>query len=216
MLTTDSHTPAKAAILLAHGAGAPMDSPFMNAFANHLAARGFMVCRFEFAYMAARRTGGPKRPPPRIEKILPEFMQAITDTRSIYPDLPLVIGGKSMGGRAASLIAAQAHGDNSTEDINGLLCLGYPFHAPGKPDKPRTAHLADITVPTLICQGTRDPFGGREFVEQAALPASIRIHWADDGNHDLEARKSHLKATGRTADANWRDAADEIKAYFAI
>lgn len=179
----DGPEDAAVTILLAHGAGAPMDSVSMTATANALAAAGLRVARFEFGYMAARRTG-ERRPPPRAEKLGPEYLAAI---ETLGTKTPLIIGGKSMGGRVASMIADEAR---AAGKIAGLLCLGYPFHPPGKPTQLRTRHLADLATPTLICQGTRDEFGTREEVSTYALSDSINVLWLEDGDHDLKPRKS--------------------------
>lgn len=179
----DGPEDAAVTILLAHGAGAPMDSASMTATANALAAAGLRVARFEFGYMAARRTG-ERRPPPRAETLSPEYLAAI---ETLGTKTPLIVGGKSMGGRVASMIADEAH---AAGKIAGLLCLGYPFHPPGKPTQLRTRHLADLATPTLICQGTRDEFGTREEVSTYALSDSISVLWLEDGDHDLKPRKS--------------------------
>ena len=198
LFTGDAKAPTT--VLLAHGSGVPMDSPFMTAFAELLAERRCRVARFEFAYMAARRTGAGRRPPPRAERLVGEYEAAIS---ALGAESRLVIGGKSLGGRVASL-AAQELFDRGA--IAGLLCLGYPFHPPDKPQSLRTAHLEPLTVPTLICQGERDPFGTRAEVAGYALPDAIRLHWASDGDHDLAPRK----ATGLTEEDNWRTAAEAI------
>jgi len=169
--------------LFAHGAGATMDAPFMVMVAQGLAARGIRVARFEFDYMAARRRGGSKRPPPKVEVLQEEYRAAVA---ALDCAGPLVIGGKSMGGRVASLIADDLLSEGA---IDGLLCLGYPFHPKGKPEKLRTEHLAGLTVPTLICQGTRDPFGTEEDVAGYALSEKIELFWGADGDHDLKPRK---------------------------
>lgn len=114
-----------------------------------------------------------------------------------------VIGGKSMGGRMASMVADEL-------GVRGLACLGYPFHAPGRADKPRVAHLESLTTPALIVQGTRDAFGGTEDVGGYELSKSIRLHWTEDGNHDLEPRKG---ASGRTRAQNWAEAMDAVAAF---
>ncbi|MFL5016903.1 MAG: alpha/beta family hydrolase [Rhizobium sp.] len=171
-------------ILLAHGAGAPMDSASMTAAANALAGVGFRVARFEFAYMAARRTSEGRKPPPRAETLNPEYEAAIAE---LGASGPLIIGGKSMGGRVASMIADGLHRRGK---IAGLLCLGYPFHPPGQPGKLRTGHLTGLTTPALICQGTRDEFGTRDEVSGYDLSDRIEILWLEDGDHDLKPRKS--------------------------
>ena len=191
---------AKHSILLAHGAGAPMDSPAMTAIAKNLADVGFRVARFEFAYMASRRTSSSRKPPPRAETLKPEYEAAIEALKACGP---LIIGGKSMGGRVASMIADDRR-------AAGLLCLGYPFHPVGKPTQLRTAHLAGLGTPALIVQGTRDPFGTRDEVATYKLSKAIKILWLEDGDHDLRPRKAvsgfsmadHLK-TMAAATAAW-------------
>jgi hypothetical protein len=180
----DGPDDAEVTILLAHGAGAPMDSASLNASTKALAATGLRVARFEFDYMASRRTSQAKRPPPRAENLIPEYIAAIDELDATGP---LVIGGKSLGGRVASMTADQLHRSGR---IAGLLCLGYPFHPIGKPDQLRTAHLADMQTPTLIVQGTRDAFGTREEVATYKLSNSIEILWLEDGDHDLKPRKA--------------------------
>jgi predicted alpha/beta-hydrolase family hydrolase len=197
--------PANAAltILLAHGAGAPMDSTSMNAATAALVVEGFRVARLEFGYMAARRTSGTRKPPPKAEKLIPEYRAAVARLGATGP---LIIGGKSMGGRVASMVADDLL---SRGAITGLLCLGYPFHPPGKPENLRTQHLTELKTPTLICQGTRDEFGTREEVAGYALSGNIRILWLEDGDHDLKPRKTlsgfstadHLKTMAKTVKA---------------
>ena len=114
----------------------------------------------------------------------PEYLAAVRDLKASGP---LVIGGKSMGGRIASMVADDLY---RSGQIAGLLCLGYPFHPMGKPTQLRTAHLSAIETPTLICQGTRDAFGTREEVAGYSLSPEIDIFWLEDGDHDLKPRKS--------------------------
>ncbi|KQV33334.1 MULTISPECIES: alpha/beta family hydrolase [unclassified Rhizobium] len=180
----DGEPDAGVTILLAHGAGAPMDSASMNAAAASLAGAGFRVARFEFGYMAARRSEGVRKPPPKAEKLNPEFIVAI---ESLAAKGPLIIGGKSMGGRVASMVADGLFAEGR---IAGLLCLGYPFHPPGKPENLRTKHLENLQTPTFIVQGTRDEFGTRPEVEGYSLSKNIRVFWLEDGDHDLKPRKS--------------------------
>src|SRR5260221_34894 len=133
----DGPEDARVNILLAHGAGAPMDSASMTSAAGALAGVGFRVARFEFDYMAGRRIGNRKSPP-RAETLIPEYAAAV---ETLGARGPLIIGGKSMGGRVASMVADELH---ATGKVGGLLCLGYPFHPPGKPAQLRTMHLADL------------------------------------------------------------------------
>ena len=180
-------------LALAHGAGAPMDSPFMAAMAAGLAAQGLRVARFEFPYMRVRREAG-NRPPPDPEARLRRSWQAAI--AALGGGRRLCIGGKSLGGRIASLIADES-------GVAGLVCLGYPFLPPGSTRPPRTAHLRELRTPALILQGTRDPFGGREAVAAYPLAASIRIHWLEDGDHSWKPRK----ASGRSEAQNLAEAA---------
>jgi predicted alpha/beta-hydrolase family hydrolase len=155
-----------------------MDSDFMSEVAAGLAARGVRVARFEFAYMARRRSG--QRPPPdRLPALCERFRAAVA--RMGGPK-DLVIGGKSMGGRIASMLADEL-------GVRGVLCLGYPFHPPGRPEQTRTEHLADLRTPCRIIQGTRDPFGTREEVARYRLSSRIELTWIEDGDHDLAPRR---------------------------
>ena len=181
----DGRDDACVTVLLAHGAGAPMDSTSMTAVAEAFAAAGLRVARFEFGYMAARRSGDGRKPPPRADRLLSEYVAAVDDLG--LTNGPLIIGGKSMGGRVASMVADQLH---EAGRVAGLLCLGYPFHPPAKPEQLRTAHLADLRCPTLICQGARDEFGTRDEVVNYALSNAIALLWLEDGDHDLKPRKS--------------------------
>lgn len=182
MFLFDGPERAAMTVLLAHGAGAPMDSVSMTAAAKALAEAGFRVARFEFDYMAARRSGG-RLPPPRAEKLNPQYLAAVD---ALGARGPLIIGGKSMGGRVASMVADALFAQGR---ICGLLCLGYPFHPPGKSEQLRTAHLADLKTPALIVQGTRDEFGSLEEVATYRLPPLIEMLWLEDGDHDLKPRK---------------------------
>lgn len=193
-LLADGPTDAKTTLVLAHGAGAPMDSPFMSAIATRIADKGHRVVRFEFAYMAERRTTGRKRPPERQPALLEQW-RAVIDL--LGGPQAVVIGGKSMGGRMASLIAAESA-------VRGCLCLGYPFHPPGKPERLRTEHLSALRCPALILQGTRDPFGTREEVAAMALPETLHVEWIEDGNHDLAPRK----ASGWSVEEAWDHTAE--------
>jgi predicted alpha/beta-hydrolase family hydrolase len=203
---TDGPEAAATTILLAHGAGAPMDSASMSANARALADAGLRIVRFEFDYMAVRRTSGARKPPPRADTLLGEYRAAID---ALSAPGRLVIGGKSMGGRVASMIADELHASGR---IVGLLCLGYPFHPVGKPDQLRTAHLAGMKTPTLIVQGTRDPFGTRDEVATYTLSPGIEVLWVEDGDHDLRSRAS---VTGRSAADQLRLLGDEVASWAA-
>jgi len=199
----DGPATAPMTVALAHGAGAPMDSGFMNSLAADLAAAGdgrWRVARFEFPYMAARRRDGRRRPPDRQPRLLESWRAAIAALGAGN----IVIGGKSMGGRMASLVADECR-------VHGLLCLGYPFHPPRQPDRLRTAHLADLTTRTLVVQGTRDPLGGTPEVATYPLSPAIRVHWIEDGDHDLVPRKK----SGRDKDMTWHEATDAAAGFLA-
>ena len=193
-------------LILAHGAGAPMDSDFMNAIAENLAGRGIGVLRFEFPYMALRRTEGRRKPPDRAPILIEAWREAIRAAQVQYPSARLAIGGKSMGGRMATLLAAEP---DCPDSVQAVVTLGYPFHPPGKPEKLRTEHLEGIRTPTLICQGTRDPFGTRDEVPDFPLSQTIRLEWLEDGDHGFKPRK----ASGRTEQQNWEQALNAIQAF---
>lgn len=185
-----------ATLILAHGAGAPMDSPFMERIAELLAAQGIAVARFEFPYMAQRREDGRKRPPNPQAQLLDCWRRVHAQVRETL-DGPLALGGKSMGGRMASLLA----------DEPGRGCPGLPrlpVLRRRQAEKPRVAHLAGLRTPTLIVQGERDALGNREAVAGYALAPTIRLHWLAAADHDLKPLKAsgltheqHLAATAR-------------------
>ena len=193
--------PSDAAVrfLCAHGAGAGMETSFLKLIAELLAERGIATYRFEFAYMAARRQGA-RKPPPKAERLMDEYRAAVA---AVPAGAPLIIGGKSMGGRVASMVADELY---AAKRIAGLGCLGYPFHPPKKPEQLRTAHLVALACPALIVQGERDPFGTRAEVEGYGLSTVIRFHWAADGDHDLGPRGG----SGFTRKGNLAAATDAI------
>jgi len=166
--------------IFAHGAGAPMDSEFMEIVAHLLAEKGVQVVRFEFPYMQERREKGKKRPPNRQPELLECFEQVIAEINR-----PCVLMGKSMGGRMASILAAQP---DMNPLVEGVIALGYPFHPAGKPEKLRVDHLPNLNVPMAIVQGTRDALGNQETVENLNLPSDLDINWLEDGDHDLKPR----------------------------
>lgn len=192
---------AKVTFILAPGAGAPMTSPWMEKVVHLLGDARLRVLRFDFGYM----TQG--KPPPRAEKLVPEYEAAV---EAVHAQLPsegrLLIGGKSLGGRVASLVAQDAFDRGR---ISGLVCLSYPFHPPKKPDQLRTGHLAGLNCPTLIVQGERDPFGVPAEVETYGLSPAIRVHWCTDGDHDLKPRKR----SGATLEGNLAAAVREIAGF---
>ena len=188
-------------LILAHGAGAPMDSAFMNTMAEHLAQRGIDVLRFEFPYMAQRRIDGGKRPPNPQARLLEKWREVYALVRTQVAGR-LAIGGKSMGGRMASLLADELGAD-------ALVCLGYPFYAAGKPEKPRVAHLADLQTRTLIIQGERDTLGNQATVAGYEVSEQIELYWLPAADHDLKP----LKASGFTHQQHLESAADRVAAF---
>ncbi|MFJ2484410.1 alpha/beta family hydrolase [Pseudomonas sp. NPDC087598] len=192
---------ASATLILAHGAGAPMDSDWMNDMAGRLAGLGVNVLRFEFAYMAQRRVDGVKRPPNPAGK-LQECWREVYGLVRLHVAGTLAIGGKSMGGRMASLVADEL-------GVDALVCLGYPFYAVGKPEKPRVEHLASLQTRTLIVQGERDALGNREAVEAYTLSPSIVVAWLAAGDHDLKP----LKVSGFTHEQHLASAAQKVAVF---
>jgi predicted alpha/beta-hydrolase family hydrolase len=191
----DGPKTAAKTFLFAHGAGAPMDSPFMQRVAEGVAASGVRVIRFEFPYMQRRRETGKRGAPDPPRVLMQSFRDAIEEGGG---SRELVIGGKSMGGRIASMVADDA-------GVLGLVCLGYPFHPPGKLEKTRTSHLESLRTPTLILQGTRDSFGSLEDVRGYKLSKAIQIEWLEDGDHSFKPRVR----SGRTE-------ADNVRAAVAL
>ena len=201
LIRTDGPDAAEHTVLLAHGAGSPMDSPAMNAFADALAHATVRVGRFEFPYMRQRRITGKLRGPDSpavLQRTWLEMIDAFGDGNQ------MVIGGKSMGGRIASMIADEAC-------VRGLVCLGYPFHPPGRPEVLRTAHLVELATPALILQGTRDAFGNLQEIPDYALSSSIRVEWVEDGDHSFMPRVR----SGRTFSQNIEFAVGRILAFLA-
>ena len=197
----DSPSNPSATLVLAHGAGAGMDTPFMNDFAKALFQHGIEVVRFEFPYMAKLRAEGKRSAPDR----MPELEAAYRDVvGKLKKRARLFIGGKSMGGRVATRIA-------DSVSVHGVVALGYPFHPPKQPESLRVEHLTSMATPCLIVQGTRDPFGTHDEVPRYALPASIQVHWLRDGDHSFVPRKS----SGRSEAENMSEAYEAVLAFLA-
>lgn len=190
-------------LLIAHGAGAGQDSALMVTLREALAGEGVQTLAIEFGYMQRMRREARRRPPPRIDLLVDELAHWC-DTVS-HPELaPLWLGGKSMGGRAASLFAAR-------DQAVGLVLCGYPFHPPRRPESLRLAHWPLLACPTLVVQGSRDPFGTREELAGHALPEVARVHWLEDGDHDWKPRR----ASGRDQGQLIAEAAGVIAAFIA-
>lgn len=175
----DGPPDAPRTLVLAHGAGGGMDTPFLDVVARGVAGRGIRVVRFEFPYMAARRAGGKKGAPDRQPVLLQSYRAAVAELGGMDR---MVIGGKSLGGRMATMVADELR-------VRGVVALGYPFHPPNQPERLRTAHLETLRTPALIVQGTRDPFGTREEVAAYRISPTIHIEWLEDGDHSFKPRK---------------------------
>ena len=188
----------KKTIVLAHGAGSPMDSKFMEFFATSLAEQGYRIVRFEFPYMAARRAVGKKRPPNDETTLENSWRNVILELGTKN----LIIGGKSMGGRIASHIADEV-------GAQGLICLGFPFYPAGKKVDRRINKVRSISTPTLICQGTRDLLGKKNNISKQQFNSSIHFHWLQDGDHDFRPRKK----SGLTMQNNWDNAVSAISNF---
>lgn len=191
---------APTTIILAHGATSPADSRFMTFFASRLGAARFRVARFEFPYMAARRRMGIQRPPDKARVLMDTWREAVAASGAPGN---LVIGGKSLGGRTATLVADELK-------VKGVVCLGYPFHVPGQPETARIEHLRTLATPTLIIQGTEDPFGGPQAVKGYEFAPTVAVKWIRSGNHSFERVAS---SEPRDHEKNWELAIADIAAF---
>jgi len=171
---------ANALLVLAHGAGAGQQHPFMVSVARLLSAKSIAVVTFDFPYMRERR-----KVPDRAPVLEAAFREVIGVAQEWAPRLPLFIGGKSMGGRMATHLGAQG-----VDGLEGIVVFGYPLHPPGKPDQPRTAHLPSITKPILIVQGERDTFGTPDELRPVieTMNARVTLHVVAKGDHSLSVR----------------------------
>lgn len=184
--------------IFAHGAGAGMEHEFMQSVAKGLAFKGIRVIRFNFPYMIKRAEDGKRRPPDRAPKLLEAYQEIIEQCDAGK----LVIGGKSMGGRMASHLS-------ELDKVAAMACLGFPFHPPGKPEKYKGEHLAELTKPCLILQGERDTFGKREEFADFNLSDSIRVEFIPDGDHSFKPRKS----SGYTEQQNIALTVEKLSAF---
>ena len=181
-------------LLFTHGAGAGMDSDFMDAIADGVGRAGIRVLRFEFPYMSKQREAGRKYPPNPLAVLQAHFRLALENVEG-----PVVVAGKSMGGRVATTIVEES-------SARGCVVLGYPFHPPGKPDSLRIEHLNVITKPLLILQGTKDAFGKQSEFSSDWIPSHASIQWMQDGDHSFKTAK---KSTS-TLEANISAAVQSI------
>lgn len=190
MIKTLNNTAIKpvATFVFAHGAGAGQNSEFMQLVAEGISQQNINVLRFNFGYMQLAEELGKRRPPERAEKLLAHFERVLSE---VDPSLPIFIGGKSMGGRMASMLLQES-------TALGCICMGYPFHPPGKPEKLRTEHLQQINKPVLILQGERDSFGSQQEIASYDLSAQVQLSFLADGDHSFKPRK----ASGYSLDAH--------------
>lgn len=179
---------SKHTLLLAHGAGAGHDSAFLCAWRSALASQGIQTLSLEFAYMRRMRDEGRRRPPPRVDGMCEEYRQWRDVMSHLVPGR-LWLGGKSMGGRVASMVAARGEFEERSA-VPGLVLVGYPFHPVGKPERLRLDHWPQLESPVLVLQGERDPFGTREEVMGYELGKRTSVQWLKDGDHDWSPRKS--------------------------
>ncbi len=178
---------AERAVLLAHGAGADMNTPTLTAFADALAEHGVPSLRFNFAYRAAGKGAPPKAPvlEAEVRRSIGELMR-----RTKLPAERIVLGGRSMGGRICSMVAA-------TDGALGCVLLGYPLHPPGKPERLRIEHFGSLRCPVLFVSGTRDTFGTPQELqrEAGAISSQVDWYWIETADHGFRPLK---KATGLT------------------
>ncbi len=181
--------------ILAHGAGAGQHSRFIVSFAEALSAAGLDTVTFNFPY-AERQRRAPD-PPRHLEAC---YLAVITATGRRAPTRPLIIGGKSMGGRIATEIAAEPSDDMAR--VAGLVLLGYPLHPPGKPQQLRTKHLPQVTKPMLFVQGSRDAFGAPEELGPVldGLGAPTELMVVDEGDHSFSVSKTSARVQGDVYD----------------
>ena len=189
-------------MILAHGAGQGMNSPFMNFFHEEMATHGYLSVKFNFDYMERalqkNKFSGMPDPQPKLQAT---YRQVIEEVRHTHNPKRLIIGGKSMGGRVASYVAA------TSEEIAGLIFLGYPLHPPGKPDQMRDQHLYSLETPMLFISGTKDTFARRDLLQGVVdrIGKRATLKWIEGGDHSLKVRKG--------AEASLREAADTIQAW---
>jgi predicted alpha/beta-hydrolase family hydrolase len=188
-----------ATFVFAHGAGAGQNSDFMQLMAEGLAKHNINVVRFNFAYMQLAEDLSKRRPPDRAEKLLVHFKSILS---GVDRSLPIFIGGKSMGGRMASMLLQES-------TALGCICMGYPFHPPGKPEKLRTEHLLEISKPVLILQGERDTFGTRDDIGTYDLSVAVQVSYLVDGDHSFKPRK----ASGCSLETNLHQAIEQSAAF---
>ena len=179
------------AIILAHGAGQGMNSPFMSYFHEQLAERGFLTIKFNFEYIDQKR----KMPDPQ-PKLQARYRTVVSEVIAGHKPQRVIIGGKSMGGRVASYIAGDTPG------VQGLVFLGYPLHPPGKQDRLRDQHLYDLKLPMLFVSGTKDTFAERSLLEKVVGKIGDRatLIWIEGGDHSLKMGRADKESLPRAVE----------------
>ncbi|MEO5897826.1 MAG: alpha/beta fold hydrolase [Vicinamibacterales bacterium] len=201
-MTTYKAKKAVAALVLAHGAGAGQKSAWMVNAAQALADRGITTATFDFPYITAGR-----KVPDRAPVLEAHWREVVDDAREKFADLPLLIGGKSMGGRIATQIAAR----EEVAGVSGVVLLGYPLHPPGQPDKRRDAHLRDVRVPMLFVQGSNDTFGNEaEMTSLMPFLQKATLHVIGSGDHSFKV-KGGAKAVAKAFEEAFETVTDWVK-----
>jgi len=196
---------ARCLFVFAHGAGAGMAHPFMDRAAQELTARRVASLRYSFPYMESER----RRPPDRAPVLEATVRAAVSAARELAPDLPLLAGGKSMGGRMTSRAASQG----GLPGIAGLVFYGFPLHPPGRPSTERAEHLGVVDLPMLFLQGTRDKLADLQLLSGVLDPLpSATLHRVDGADHGFHVLKKSLRTE---ADVH-EELADTVVAWAAV
>jgi predicted alpha/beta-hydrolase family hydrolase len=191
----------KALFIFAHGAGADMHHDFMEQVSALLVKKHINVLRFNFPYMIKRSEDGKRYPPDRMPKLLLSYQQQLQDIKQFTSnELPLFIGGKSMGGRVAATVVGDGY--SALANVKGVICLGYPFHPQKKPEKLRLEPLQETKKPILIVQGDRDLLGNKQEISQYVISPLCQVSFLADGDHNLKPRvksgythQQHIEST---------------------
>lgn len=185
-----------AVVLLAHGAGLPHDAPFMERVALGLAARGLPTLRFDYPYATRMAREGRRLPPNRAPALLDAHRAALAELRRRFPGRAVVLAGKSLGGRMASLLAADG------VECAGCAFLGYPLHPARKPERLRVDHFGELTVPCLFLQGDRDPLAGLELLRAylPRIPGAVTLEVIAGGDHSFELPRRAARAPADVQD----------------
>ena len=188
-------------LVLAHGAGAGMRHRFMDAISERLAKQRVATFRYQFPYMERGRRGPDPRP-----RLLATVRSAVAAARAAAPDLPILAGGKSMGGRMTSLAAAEA----PLPDVRGVVFLGFPLHAAGRPGRERGEHLARVAAPMLFLQGTRDRLADLDFLTPICVELGdrARLHVVEGGDHSFHVPKRSGRSDDEVLDELARSIGD--------